>query len=301
MKKTNGFIISLTAAILVVTAGCSGPAPENVIRVGSKNFTEQLILGELMALIIEEETDLEVKRVFNLGGTMICHNGLESGTLDAYAEYTGTALTAILKKDVIREPDDAYAAVAHAYRERWNVDWLAPFGFNNTYALTVRRTFADENNLKTISDLAAMADTLKAGFTAEFMEREDGYPGMKAHYGLAFEDTIDMDPGIMYEAVANGGVDVICAFATDGRIAAYDLHMLEDDKDFFPPYYAAPVIRMEVKEKYPEAAAALEKLGGRIDDAAMRNLNYQVDEEKREPEAVAREFLEHQGLIKRKE
>ncbi|MFO7870009.1 MAG: glycine betaine ABC transporter substrate-binding protein [Kiritimatiellia bacterium] len=285
------------AAAILAGSGCGGGNTEGVIRVGSKNFTEQLILGELMALVIEAETDMDVKRVFNLGGTMICHGGLESGSLDVYAEYTGTALTAILKKDVIRDPEEAYEAVDRAYRERYQCDWLEPFGFNNTYAITVRESFAEEKNLDTISDLGAIGDTLTAGFTAEFMEREDGYPGLKNRYGLDFGNTMDMDPGIMYEAAEQGNVDVICAFATDGRIAAYNLQKLKDDKQFFPPYFAAPVIRIEFKEKYPDAVDALERLGGLIDDKTMRKLNYQVDEKKREPEEVAEQFLKEQGLL----
>lgn len=284
-------IICILSAAGVLGAGCGrAPAPATV-TVGSKNFTEQLILGELLAQTIEAATPLKVERRLNLGGTMICHQGLARGDLDVYAEYTGTALTAILKEPVLTDPDAAYRAVALAYPERFDCEWLCPFGFNNTYALTVRRGFAETNGLKRIGDLAPLAAGLRAGFTAEFMERDDGYPGLRRAYGLAFGSATDMDPALMYRAVAGGQVDVICAFATDGRIAAYDLVMLEDDRHFFPPYFAAPVVRREALDRYPALRRALEALGGRLDDAAMRRMNFAVDDGKEDPAAVVARFL----------
>ncbi len=268
-----------------------------VIRIGTKNFTEQLILGELMAQLIEARTGLIVERRFNLGGTMICHGALKSGAIDMYAEYTGTALTAILDLSVIADPDRAHETVVREYRRRFSAEWLSPFGFNNTYAITVRKSDATSRNLQTISDLIGIAETLRAGFTAEFSERPDGYPGLRSVYGLQFREVRDLDPALMYQAIAKREVDVICAFATDGRIAAFELQPLRDDRGFFPPYQAAPVVRSEFLAVRPELRPVLDLLAGFLDDATMQRLNFEVDEKKRRPVEVAREFLEGQGLL----
>lgn len=293
-----GLLIAGCLAYFSTSTGTSNPvwgssaADVRTIRIGTKNFTEQLILGELMAQLIENRTDLNVARRFNLGGTMICHGALESGEIDLYAEYTGTALTAILKESVIRDPDLALETVDRAYRQRFSAQWLQPFGFNNTYAITVRKTDAVLYRLRTISDLAVIAGNLRAGFTAEFSQRPDGYPGLRRTYGLGFREVRDLDPSILYQAVANGEVDVICAFATDGRIAAFELQPLKDDRGFFPPYQAAPVIRTEVLTAHPKLGRVLGLLADRLDDATMQRLNLLVDEEKRTPRDVARKFLE---------
>jgi len=281
----------LGVVALIGSAGCARKAKPVSVTVGSKNFTEQLIVAELMAQLIESRTDLNVRRKLNLGGTMICHSALTRGEIDLYAEYTGTALTAILKQPVVSDPQQVYATVRQAYAERFQCEWLAPFGFNNTYTLTVRGTFANREGVRRISDLEPLAADLEAGFTAEFAVREDGYPGLRKTYGFGFGRTRDMDPGLMYQAVAREEVDVICAFATDGRIASYDLQTLEDDKAFFPPYYAAPVVRRDTLADHPEIRAALAPLAGLLDDETMQRLNLEVDEKKREPADVARRFL----------
>ncbi len=278
-------------------SGCSSKRGDDRVTVGSKNFTEQFILAELMAQMIEAHTDLTVDRRLNLGGTMICHTALVRGQIDLYAEYTGTALTAILKEPVETDPERSYAAVKEAYADRFQVEMLEPFGFNNTYALTVTREVARREGWNRVSDLADRADALTAGFTAEFSVREDGYPGLRDAYGFSFGDTKDMDPGLMYRALARGGVDVICAFSTDGRIEAYDLQTLEDDRLYFPPYYAAPVVREDTLARHPAVRDALAPLAHALDDTVMRRLNYEVDENQREPADVAREFLEERGWI----
>lgn len=263
----------------------------SAIRISSKNFTEQLILGEMMAQIIEGKTDFPVERRFNLGGTMICHNALVNGEIDLYAEYTGTGLTAILKNPTITDPEKALQHVTKSYHERFGLRWLKPFGFNNTYAITVRTTDAKQKGWEKISDLQASAGELRAGFTAEFAERPDGYLGLKEAYGLVFGEVRDFDPALMYEAIDKGEVDVICAFATDARIKSYHLRPLVDDLRFFPPYHAAPVIRGELLKKYPEIRDALELLNGRIDDSAMQKLNLMVDSGKYRPAEAVRKFL----------
>ncbi len=270
-----------------------------VIRIGTKNFTEQLILGELMAQLIEVHTDLRVERKFNLGGTVICHQALVRGDIDLYPEYTGTALTAILKRETVTDPEEVLRIVRQAYREKFRCEWLEPFGFNNTYAIAVRKQDAQRYGWRKISDLRPMAHKLRAGFTSEFRERPDGYPGLQKAYGFSFGRVVDMDPALMYQALARGKVDVICAFATDGRIPAYDLVTLEDDRLFFPPYHAAPVIRTEVLKSHPVVGDVLRWLAGKLDDETMQQLNYMVDEGKKSPREVARQFLEEQGVLRR--
>ena len=267
------------------------------VRIGTKNFTEQLILGEIMAQLIEAKTALAVERRFNLGGTMICHGALVNGEIDLYPEYTGTALTAILKHPSISDPEEVFGIVREAYRERFEARWLKPFGFNNTYAITVREADAKRYGWVRISDLENDTPRLRAGFTAEFAERPDGYPGLRKAYGLRFGEIRDLDPSLMYEAISKGEVDVICAFATDGRIAAYNLKPLEDDLRFFPPYSAATVIREETLEAHPELKNVLSVLEGLLDNPAMRGLNFEVDGKKKRIAEVAEGFLRVRGLL----
>lgn len=228
---------------------------------------------------------------------MICHGALVNGEIDLYAEYTGTGLTAILKAPVISDPDAALGHVRKEYNKRFSISWLKPFGFNNTYAITVRKEDARQHGWSRISDLKGAHRGIRAGFTAEFAERPDGYRGLSKIYGLQFMEVKDLDPSIMYRAIANREVDVICAFATDGRTAAYNLKPLEDDRNFFPPYYAVPIIREELLETSPEVGDTLSRLAGVLDDAAMQRLNFEVDGKKRRPADVARAFLKFKGLI----
>lgn len=308
--------VAFSMPLLVIAAGClayfcggtSLPGPSrqssgggDIIRIGTKNFTEQLILGELMAQLIETRTDLTVVRRFNLGGTMLCHGALKSGEIDLYAEYVGTALTAILKQPVVQDPGRAHELVSREYQSRFGAQWLRPFGFNNTYTLTIRKDFASNRNLQAISDLATISEMLRAGFTAEFSERPDGYPGLSRAYGLQFGEVRDLDPALMYQAIANHEVDVICAFATDGRIAAFDLRPLKDDRAFFPPYNAAPVVRIETLRAHPDLHRVLETLSGLLDDVTMQRLNYEADEKKRKPRDVAHEFLDTHNLLDKEE
>lgn len=273
--------------------------PKNVIRIGSKNFTEQLLLGEIMAQLIESRAGFAVERRFNLGGTMICHKALVHGEIDLYAEYTGTALTAILQRAVIPDPIETCRTVSKDYTQRFGLKWLPPFGFNNTYAITVSAGQAKQRGWTTISDLGEEARTMRAGFTAEFVERPDGYPGLSRAYGFQFGEVRDLDPSLMYEALANGEVDVICAFATDGRIMAYGLKKLVDDLRFFPPYQAAPVIRGALLRDHPELLDVLSLLEEGIDDRTMQRLNLEVDGNKRAPAEVAAAFLREKGILKR--
>jgi osmoprotectant transport system permease protein len=301
----RGLVLSLIPLAVLFVIGGAGivyeavPGPERTIRIGSKNFTEQLILAEMMAQRIEGATDLNVERRFNLGGTMVCHGALVEGEIDLYPEYTGTALTAILDyKTRPASPGEVYEIVSAQYTERFDLRWLKPFGFNNTYAFAIRQEDAERTGWKTVSDLGAAAPDLRAGFTSEFAERSDGYPGFREAYGISFGDVRDLDPALMYDAIRKGQVDIIVAFSTDSRIPGYNLTLLEDDRAFFPPYHAAPVVRQETLEEFPEVADALSSLGGLIDDGTMQLLNYEADQKKRSVSEVVEEFLLGKGLLR---
>jgi glycine betaine/choline ABC-type transport system substrate-binding protein len=265
------------------------------IVVGSKNFTEQSILGELVAQQIERRTGVRVERRLYLGGTFVCHRAIQSGEIDIYVEYTGTAFTAILRREPIADADSVYRAVRAEYAERFDLTWGEPLGFDNTFAMIIRRADAERLGLRTISDAVPHARGWRAGFGPEFMERKDGYPGLRETYGLEFgAQPRIMDIGLMYRALAEGQVDMIAGNSTDGLIQALDLFVLEDDRDYFPPYEAAPVIRTEVLDRAQEVRAALDALAGRLSDGEMRHLNYLVDVERREPGAVVREWLDRE-------
>ncbi len=268
------------------------------VSIGSKHFTEQEILAEIMAVLIEENSDITVVRRFNLGGTMVCFNALKTGELDLYAEYTGTGLVNILKMKAVNDPDKVYRTVKDIFAEKYDLAWLKPFGFNNTYTLTMRKADAEASGIRKISDLIPYKDKLLPGFDAEFMQRPDGYPGLRKHYGFEFgKKPRQMDPGLMYKALQEKGVDIIDGFSTDGRIPAYNFVTLQDDKNFFPPYYATPLVRNETLSRYPELKEILNRLSGRISTEEIRKLNYMVDKEEKRPSAVAKEFLKSRGLI----
>ncbi|WP_258359948.1 glycine betaine ABC transporter substrate-binding protein [Moorella sulfitireducens] len=296
LRKLIALITSL-ALLLFAAAGCGGTGAKGTVVVGSKDFTENIILGEMMAQLIEAHTDLKVERKLNLGGTLVNFNALKKGELDLYADYTGTGLVAILKMDVINDPQEAYDTVQKEYNEQFKLKWLKPFGFNNTYALAVPEEVAERHNLQKISDLKSVAGEMVFGAEQEFFNRPDGYDGLIAAYGLNFKSARQMETGLKYEAIGNKMVDVIDAFSTDGQLITYNLKILEDDKHFFPPYFAAPLVRMDTLEKYPQLEEVLNKLAGQLDDDEMRQLNYQVDEEKKEVAQVARDFLLKKGLI----
>lgn len=293
----SGGLAAMFLAIIVFPAGGRHNRPNaggDVVRIGSKNFTEQIILGELVAQWIEKRTDIRVERSFNMGGTVICHQALIAGGIDLYVEYSGTALLTLLNRehDPAATTADVRADVARGYEQRFACTVLPPLGFENTYAITVRRSDAEENGWKKISDITRAAGKLHGGFTAEFMEREDGLVGLSRAYGLDFKQLSDLGPELMYPAIARGRVDVIGAFSTDGRILEFDLQPLADDRRFFPPYEALPVVRRGTLERFPQLEAALRELGGSLDNESMTKLNHAVDVGKRNPRDVVREFIQ---------
>ena len=268
-----------------------------LIVVGSKGFTEQLVLGNMVALLMENG-GFKVDRKIGLGGTVICHEAIVRGDINVYVEYTGTGLTTMLKKPVLKDPEEVYQVVKKDYEEKFKLTWLKPWGFNNTYCIVMRKDDADRLKVKKVSDLKPMAKDLVFGATIEFVARPDGVPGLTKAYDLKFKDLKGMDPGLVYKAIAEKQVDVISGFATDGRIPAFNLVVLEDDLKFFPPYYAAPVVRMDLLAKAPRTADILNRLAAKITDITMATLNYQVDGKKTPAETVARDYLKNQGLIK---
>ena len=287
---------SVTLALILAFL-CEGCSSENRIVIGSKNFTEQIILGELIAQHLERQTDLVVDRRLNLGGTFICHEGIVAGQLDIYVEYTGTAQAAILKKPPSVDREEMLTAVRSAYRHQFGIEWAEPLGFNNTFAIIIRGSDARDLGLETISDVVPHTSNWKAGFGYEFVEREDGYLGLVETYGLRFSTAPRvMDLGLTYRAVADGDIDLIAGNSTDGLIDALDLVILEDDLRYFPPYEAVPLIRTEIAKAHPEVREAIRILGDRITELDMRQMNYRVDGEREDVKIVVREFIESKGL-----
>ena len=278
-------LILLLLGALVECSGARRP-----LRVGSKNFSESVLLGEIVAQALEAKGE-KVDRRLNLGGTFVCHRAIVAGELDLYPEYTGTAFTAILGQKPLSDPDAVRRLVSREYEKRWGLRWSAPLGFENTFALVMRGEQARRLGIRRISDLAAHPE-LKPGFGYEFVEREDGYKGLAKSYGLHFaHPPAEMDLGLLYQALQSGKVDVVAGNSTDGLIEAIGGVVLEDDRRYFPPYEAAYIVRGEVWRTKPNVQEVLKLLAGRLDASTMRRLNAQVDREKRRPEEIARAFL----------
>ena len=290
-------LVSILVAVVLSLSSCT-PSHSDRIVISSKNFTESLILGELMAQEIEAHTPLKVERRFYLAGTYICHQGILAGRIDIYPEYTGTALTAILKQKPESDRTQVYQRVKSEYEKRLGLTLGPAFGFNDTFAMEIRGAEARRLNLKTLSEAAAHAPRWRAGFGYEFMERPDGYKGLVAAYGLHFAETPRiMDLGLLARALQEGQIDLAAGNTTDGLIPALDLFVLEDDRHYFPPYEAVPVVRRQTLEQHPEVARVLAEFAGKISDQEMQQLNYAVDGQHRDVKDVAREFLRKKRLL----
>lgn len=289
VDRLQTFRLIVFALCVMILQACS--RSEDTVIVGSKNFTEQIILGELLAQQIETNTSLNVKRRFNLGGTFVCHQALVSGTIDMYVEYTGTALTAILHAPPSSDRDEVFHTVQEAYRQRFNLEWLSPLGFTNTFAIMIRGDDANRLDIRTLTQLADHAPSWHAAFGYEFLERGDGYRGLANAYGLKFANTPRvMDLALTYQALADHKVDVIAGDSTNGLVTALKLVVLEDDRHYFPPYQAAPVVSRQLLARVPDLERILSQLGGAVSDEDMRRLNYEVDGKRRDVAAVVREF-----------
>ena len=268
------------------------PSHSDRIVVGSKNFTESFILGELIAQQIEAHTKVKVERRFYLAGTYICQQAMLAGRIDIYPEYTGTALTTILKQPISRDPHEVYQRVKQDYERRFGLTLGPAFGFNDTFAMEIRGAEARRLNVRTLSEAAQFAPHWRAGFGYEFMERPDGYRGLVTTYGLHFaEQPRIMDLGLLARALKERQIDFAGGNATDGLIPALDLVVLEDDRHYFPPYEAVPVIRQQAVQRHPEIARALADLDGKISDAEMQQMNYAVDAQHQDTQDVVRDFL----------
>ena len=285
----------LAGIALLSAAGCA--PPKNELIVGSKNFTEQLVLGELLAQYLESVCHHPVERRFYLAGTYICHQALLAGRIDMYVEYTGTALAAILKERPSGDSQSVYQQVKEQYLHKFGLDVMPPLGFNNSFAMVMRGDDARRLGVTTLSQLANVAPNLRLGVGYEFLERQDGYKGLVNTYGLKFAEAPRvMDLGLLYRALQNKSVDVVAGNNTDGLIAALGFVVLDDDKHYFPPYDAVPIVRPQVFQECPQARAAFDRLGGRITAEDMRKMNYAVDGEKKDAAEVARQFLLGQRL-----
>jgi osmoprotectant transport system permease protein len=271
--------------------------PPAQVIIGSKNFTEQIILGEILAQQIESQTKLKVDRRFNLGGTFICHEALKAEQISGYVEYTGTAFTAVLKQKPISDPQVVYDKVKQDYAQNFNLEVFPSLGFNNTFAITIRSSDAKRLQIETISDIAKYAPQWQAGFGYEFLERADGFTGLAKTYGLKFaKPPKQMDLGLIYDALAKKQVDLIAGDSTNGLIPVLDLFVLKDDKNYFPPYQAVPIFNQKILQKHPEIGLAITQLVGLISNEEMQKMNYEVDKQSKSVEVVVDNWLKSKQL-----
>ena len=288
------------SAVLLVFALClsaCGGRGNSQLVIGSKNFTEQTVLAELLSQYLESKLGIKVEQRANLGGTLICHEAVKSGQIDLYVEYTGTALTAVLNKETSSDPATARRLVKEGYDKEFGLEVTEPLGFDNSFAMVIRGEDARKLNLRTLSEAVVPAIQWRAGFGYEFMERPDGFPGLARTYGLKFAQApLLMDLGLLYRALEEKQVDIVAGAATDGVIAARGFVVLEDDRHYFPPYEAVPIVNRKAFERHPKLRETLASLGGNISAEAMRRLNYAVDGEHRDVRDVVREFLAMQKL-----
>ena len=281
---------------LVLLSGCE--SRKDTIHIATKPMSEQFILGEMLALLIEENSDLHVKITKGVGGgTSNIHPAMVKGDFDLYPEYTGTGWLVILKKDSLLPPGQLFSELQKEYSREYGLKWVAPYGFNNAYSLAVSNEMAKKYNLKTFSDLALYPDLFTFGAEYDFYEINDGYADLCAYYNLKFKKNLDMDIGLKYEAMRSGKIDVINIFTTDGQLSHANLTILKDDKHFFPSYYCATIVREETLKEHPELERILEKMNGILTDQEMADMNYKVDVEHRTEREVAVEFLKKKGLL----
>lgn len=296
MKKNmkNGLLALFIG--LVLLSGCE--SKKDTIHIATKPMSEQFILGEMLSLLIEENSDLHVKITKGVGGgTSNIHPAMVKGDFDLYPEYTGTGWLVILKKDTLLPPDQLFSELQKEYSREYGLKWVAPYGFNNAYSLAVSNEMAKKYNLKTFSDLALYPDLFTFGAEYDFYEINDGYADLCAYYNLKFKKNLDMDIGLKYEAMKSGKIDVINIFTTDGQLSHANLTVLKDDKHFFPSYYCATIVREETLKEHPELERILEKMNGILTDQEMADMNYKVDVEHRTEREVAVEFLKKKGLL----
>ncbi|NGQ93941.1 glycine/betaine ABC transporter substrate-binding protein [Brevibacillus sp. SYP-B805] len=299
MRKVSFLSLAVTMIVSLLLTACasSGGSGKPKITVGSKNFTESLILGEMYSLALEQ-AGYQVERKLNLGGTMVAHEALKNGEIDMYPEYTGTGLINILQQSPKSDPKEVYNIVAQNYKEKFHLVWLEPTNINDSQGLVTTRKVAEKYNLYTISKLAELAPQLRLAAVPEFEEREDGLKGLQKHYGgMNFNSVKLYDYGVKYRVILNDEADVTVGFTTDGDLTNKDLVLLEDDKKFWPPYFVAPVIREDVLQKDQEIGKVLNAVSAKLNSEVMQTLNAEVDIKKREYAEVAKEFLQKEGIL----
>ncbi len=304
MKKWQRLLvlIVLTLVTMSFAIACNGNTGgdngNGKIKVGSKNFPEQLILGEIYALALKNR-GLPVERKLNLGGTSVAQTAIENGEIDLYPEYTGTGLIAVLKEPIQSNPQQVYQVVARGYKEKFNLVWLKPAPMNSTQALVMTQEASENYQITTISQMVNQANNLIMVGNSEFEIRKDGLPGLKQNYGdFQLKKYLSVDTQSRSKILGNGKADVAVTFGTDGEISAFNLVVLQDDKKVFPPYQVAPIVRQETLTKYPEIADVLNALAPKLTSETMQKLNYQVTGERKDPANVAKEFLTQEGIIK---
>ncbi|MBI0577388.1 osmoprotectant ABC transporter substrate-binding protein [Neobacillus cucumis] len=297
MKKFIGVFV-LVFTLLVSLAGCG---KSDTVNIGSQSFSEQLILSNMVKLLIEDKTDLKAKIVEGLGSTPVVHKAQTKGDIQVSIRYVGTDLSGTLGMTSFpTDPKESFDLVSKEFEKKYKQTWMQPFGFENTYAFTVRQELADKLHLEKVSDIAPEAGKLSLGTDNAWLERpQDGYPAFEKTYGVKFGKTSPMDIGLVYKAVKNKDVDVVLAYSTDSRLKQYNLKTLTDDKKFFPSYQCATVVSDDLLKKHPDLKGVMSKLSGLIDSKTMTDLNYKADIEKKEPNEIAKEFLIEKGLIKK--
>jgi len=299
VRTLPAFALALALILVLALGGCGGGGRNSgeggTLTVGSKNFTENILLAHMMAILIEEHTDIRVERKVNLGGSNVAWQALRNNDIQLYPDYTGTIVANYYQEETGSAEETLRRAQELVQQD--GLKFLEPWGFNNTYTLAVKQELAQELGLETYSDLAKVSDRLVIASEFEFLDRPDGLPGLKEVYGMRFKEERGMDPGLRYTSIAEDKVDVINAFATDGMLVVHNLKILEDDRQFFPPYHGAPVVRQDALERFPELEGILNRLAGKIDDVTMQQLNAKVETEGLKEEDVAREFLRELGLI----
>jgi osmoprotectant transport system substrate-binding protein len=297
MTRSFRRLVGLAVLVAVASSGAGPTSAAGPFRIGSKNFAEQIILGELYGQALEARGG-KVERKLNMGGTLVAHQALLSNEIDMYPEYTGTALSVVLKAEPMTDPKAVYQKVKQHYEQNLKATWLEPTRINNTYVLVLRSDTAEKYRLKTLSELARVSKQLVLGAGPEFRQRKDGIPGLKAKYGMEWKEDRSIAIGLRYPALQNKQVDVIDGYATDGQISQYKLVKLQDDKQLWPPYFVAPVVRQDALREHPEVAAVLNQISEMLDDPTMSEMNWRVDGNKEEAKDVARDFLKKKGVVK---
>ncbi len=294
--KSALFKGSILLLLILTLTGCTLPGlsgtSKDTIKIGSLTQSESELMAEMLSIMIERETDANTSLVTKLGSSIVQHQGMKRGDIDiSSTRYTGTDISGALGLDPIKDPEKALEVVTREFNDRFNQTWAETYGFANSYSIAVTQEFAEENNIETISDLKPYADDLRFGVNNAWVNREgDGYDGFKKTY-FDFGDVFPMNLGLVYQAAASGNMDAVLAYSTDGRIKEFNLKVLEDDKQFFPPYDASPVINNETLEKYPEISEITKRLSGQISTEEMQELNYKMDVERKNPKKIAEQFL----------